>query len=329
MIRTHFDIIIVGNMNKSIFICRFCGKECKNSNSLKQHEYRCYENPNRIVENKLELEAYEKSPKICPICGCIIPYKKRHQKTCSPECGNTLRSESAKKTRSFDNIECICKYCGKICKNNNSLRNHERLCKSNPNRQIILYNNLENYNKNYNKTINKRIYKKRVAWNKGLTKETDSRVLKYSESYKKSIETGKYIPKRIKHTEEYKEKLRQLQKETNYGHKHYVKKKHISWNGYEFVTKSSYELDYANTLDNQKINYEYETLRIKYYDTYLETERTAIPDFYLPDRNTIVEIKSTYTLNIQNMKDKVKKYRELGYDFILMLNKKEANIDNM
>lgn len=40
----------------------------------------------------------------------------------------------------------ICKYCGRLCKNPNSLRNHERLCKSNPNRQIIK-NNLIEYNK--------------------------------------------------------------------------------------------------------------------------------------------------------------------------------------
>lgn len=36
--------------------------------------------------------------------------------------------------------EYICRYCGRECKNDNSLRNHERLCKSNPNRQIIIYN---------------------------------------------------------------------------------------------------------------------------------------------------------------------------------------------
>lgn len=29
----------------------------------------------------------------------------------------------------------ICKYCGKECKNENSHRNHERLCPSNPNRK--------------------------------------------------------------------------------------------------------------------------------------------------------------------------------------------------
>lgn len=33
--------------------------------------------------------------------------------------------------------EFICRYCGKECKNANSLRNHERLCKENPNRQIL------------------------------------------------------------------------------------------------------------------------------------------------------------------------------------------------
>lgn len=30
------------------FICRYCGKVCKNKNSLAQHEIRCKENPNRI-----------------------------------------------------------------------------------------------------------------------------------------------------------------------------------------------------------------------------------------------------------------------------------------
>ena len=36
----------------------------------------------------------------------------------------------------------ICKYCGKICKNDNSLRNHERLCKLNPDRQITCFSDL-------------------------------------------------------------------------------------------------------------------------------------------------------------------------------------------
>ena len=31
----------------------------------------------------------------------------------------------------------ICKFCSKECKNSNSLRNHERLCKFNPARQSL------------------------------------------------------------------------------------------------------------------------------------------------------------------------------------------------
>lgn len=30
------------------FICKYCGKECKNKNSLAQHEIRCKMNPNKI-----------------------------------------------------------------------------------------------------------------------------------------------------------------------------------------------------------------------------------------------------------------------------------------
>lgn len=32
-----------------MFICRYCGKECKHKNSLAQHELRCKQNPNRKV----------------------------------------------------------------------------------------------------------------------------------------------------------------------------------------------------------------------------------------------------------------------------------------
>lgn len=43
-----------------------------------------------------------------------------------------------------------CKFCNKECKNNNSLRNHERLCKLNPNRQLTTfekYGSIEGFNK--------------------------------------------------------------------------------------------------------------------------------------------------------------------------------------
>ena len=63
-----------------------------------------------------------------------------------------------------------CVYCGKECKNDNSLRNHQRLCKQNPNHQA---SNLDRWN-----SIGR-------AWNKGLTKETNISVAKYAKSLTK------------------------------------------------------------------------------------------------------------------------------------------------
>lgn len=72
-----------------------------------------------------------------------------------------------------------CKYCEKECKNKNSLVNHERLCKENPNRQISAF---VEWNKHHHE-----------AWNKGLTKETDERVKKHGELLKARYKSGKIV----------------------------------------------------------------------------------------------------------------------------------------
>ena len=48
------------------YICRFCGKLCKNDNSLKQHEIRCKLNPNRIKikSNFIKYNEYRKNNNI-------------------------------------------------------------------------------------------------------------------------------------------------------------------------------------------------------------------------------------------------------------------------
>ena len=106
----------------------------------------------------------------------------------------------------------------------------------------------------------------------------------------------------------------------------YKSEYHKTWNGKEVFLRSSYETDYANELDKKCIDYEVETLRIVYLDTSCNQERIAIPDFYLPETNTIVEIKSSFTLNIEEMKDKVKAYKDLGYNFKLVLNHNETDL---
>jgi hypothetical protein len=95
---------------------------------------------------------------------------------------------------------------------------------------------------------------------------------------------------------------------------------HTTWNNKKVFYRSSLELNYANKLDEQKIDYEMETLRILYWDSQKLIQRVAIPDFYLPDKNKIIEIKCDYTLDKQNMKDKEIAYKQHGYKFELIIN---------
>ena len=70
------------------------------------------------------------------------------------------------------------------------------------------------------------------------------------------------------------------------------------------------------------IDYEIETLTIPYYDSQMDKVRTAFPDFYLPESNLIVEVKSDYTLDAQNMVDRFTEFKKLGYNVDLLLEHK-------
>lgn len=82
-------------------------------------------------------------------------------------------------------------------------------------------------------------------------------------------------------------------------------------------------------MNEQKIDYDMEALRIKYYDSYTKMFRFAVPDFYLPETNTIVEVKSKWTLDKQNMIDKRKAYLELGYNFKLLYEHEFVELDDI
>ena len=117
---------------------------------------------------------------ICELCGekiSISNYSKhlrRHQ--------NHPETFNISKWRIQDD-RLNCQYCGKQCKNKNSLSNHERLCSKNPNAQ-------ESHIATYTKIGHK-------AWNKGLTKETSEIIQKQSivlkESLRKRKESFKHI----------------------------------------------------------------------------------------------------------------------------------------
>jgi len=184
-------------------------------------------------------------------------------------------------------VECI--YCNKLCKNNNSLINHQRLCKLNPNKQTIVSNFIK-----YNKEIKS-----------GLNKKT------FSNQYDKAKKLGLEIPKISDYT---LYKLRKANKnkkwtqQRKHAHSIVMKKtiekypdsytknnvvgrvKNIVYNGINL--KGTWELMVAMWLDYNKIEWQYET---KYFYYQWNGERKYYPDFYLPKLDLYIEVKGYET----------------------------------
>lgn len=97
---------------------------------------------------------------------------------------------------------------------------------------------------------------------------------------------------------------------------------HTTWYNEIVYLRSSYELDLAKLLDLQKEFYLVESLRIKYFSKKDNKYKIAIPDFFLPKSNTIIEVKSTYWLDENQMNDKKESYLSSGYNFKLYLDHK-------
>ena len=145
--------------------------------------------------------------------------------------------------------ECyICKFCSKICKNANSLRNHERLCKENPEHQESTWVKFNH---------------ERGAWNKGLTKETDKRLLKAGKTRSDGYKTGRLINsnKGKHHSDEEKkylsEKRKQFLKE-NPDKVPYLLNHHSKGDSYP-------EKYFKEVLNNEKIEYKQNYYQIGYF----------------------------------------------------------------
>ena len=92
---------------------------------------------------------------------------------------------------------------------------------------------------------------------------------------------------------------------------------HKTWTGETITYRSSYELDLCLELDQAEVIYATEPFAIEYFDSVQQRVRAAIPDFYLPEYNAIIEVKSAFTFKKQNMLDKINAYLEQGYEFLL------------
>ena len=76
--------------------CKFCERECKSANSLRNHERLCKENPDRDVPNMMAARLKSARPVPCQYCQKEVAYSnlKKHERTClaSP----TVKAKRAK-----------------------------------------------------------------------------------------------------------------------------------------------------------------------------------------------------------------------------------------
>jgi len=186
------------------------------------------------------------------------------------------------------NEQFICCYCGKECKNKNSLAQHECRCKANPNAIVV-----KAWNKGLTKETDSSLQvmsnslQGRKPWNKGLTKETDERIL-----IKANKAKGKVVQPFNGHAATEEKEILRKQKISNAMKNNHNNNPNKTGRGKKgwykgFYCSSTYELAFVIYCIDHNINiqrcknfylYEYNGKQHRYY-----------PDFIIDD--TIYEIK--------------------------------------
>lgn len=203
----------------------------------------------------------------------------------------------------LDHDDLFCKFCGKECKNKNSLVQHEIRCKLNPNK-------INTINKGFNN-------KGRIAWNKGLTEETDERVKNLELKVKQTIKLKGGTFKGKHHS---KQTIQKMKNNPNCGGLR--PNSGIGKNGWykNIFCRSTWELVYV--IYNLDHNIQFKPCKRVYEYEYKGEKHKYYPDFELED-GTIIEIKG-YEYNdilkykIESVKDRPIKvlYRDdLEYAF--------------
>lgn len=174
----------------------------------------------------------------------------------------------------------ICNHCDKECKNENSLRNHERLCKENPNRQTTPFHDRE-FQRSHNE--NQYTKAKRLGLDAPIVSEVTKeklRALNLSRSKEWNKKNGKKISKTIR-------------KRVKLGEWHTSLAKHMHINYNSVNLHGSWELAYAKYLDSKNLQW----VRNKDSFAYVfeGKKRRYTPDFYLIETDEYVEIKGYKT----------------------------------
>ncbi len=92
--------------------------------------------------------------------------------------------------------------------------------------------------------------------------------------------------------------------------------------------RSKWELEVAKFLDKRKIPWLYEKYTFPYWNPEKKEIRYTIPDFFLPESNIFIEVKSDWGRILNPSLYKIKGVREAGYQIILWKQKQIEFIRN-
>ena len=175
--------------------------------------------------------------------------------------------------------EYICQYCGKQCKNANSLIQHEIRCKENPNKIDMSY--IKTGHSKGHKGTNQFIKAKEL----GLEKPDISEYTRYKIG---TAWRGK------QHTDEEKKKISEgirkaiINNPESYSSSNVNGRiKHYEYNN--VILDGKWELEVAKFLDTNNIKWEKPNKGIPY--NWNNSVHLYFPDFYLPEFNYYIEVK--------------------------------------
>lgn len=254
------------------YYCSICDRYFKHKENLTLHNKIKHL---KIIKVKCNLIAATVKKK-CPKCGrevTIINFNK-HYKACKGIINKNYTIEDSK---------YICNFCGKSFKKQ-GIKTHIWRCHTNKGK---IFNPNDGYKKGT-----------RIAWNKGLTKETDYRILRSSITFKNNYKLGKHKKAVAKDKESWKHNI-------SIGINKAIQNNPDSYNGHynrgfvkEYIYKGikllgSWELKFAIWCDKNNIKWIKNKDQFKYILD--DKEHIYFPDFYLLDLDEYIEIKGFET----------------------------------
>lgn len=195
-----------------------------------------------------------------------------------------------------EDIKYICRFCGRECKNANSLRNHERLCKENPNRQEMTWLNNSKANfAAYNQKLKLGLVKRKPSNQYIKSKELGLSKPEISDETRKKIGNGwrgkNHTPEQLQKLSNTMQKVVRENPDKYSLSQIHQRTKHYTYNGVRI--DGTWELIVAKYLDEQNIKWEKSP---KHFDYFWECKiHCYYPDFYLPEYDTYIEVKGYET----------------------------------